>query len=139
MNNNFLDAHERHWDDAELLNRELRHANADHLYGMSAECGLKCLMIQFGMKIKTDGSSKPEEKQDRVHANEIWDRFESYRSGHHQGTGYILTPPNPFMDWHVSQRYAGRSNFDEIRVENHRQGTERVRKLIATAQKDGLI
>lgn len=47
MNTDYLDAHERHWDDAELLKATARHANADHLYGMSAECGLKCLMIKF--------------------------------------------------------------------------------------------
>jgi hypothetical protein len=141
VNTDFLDAHERHWDDAELLKTNLRHANADHLYGMSAECGLKCLMIQFGMSmsIRPDGTGIPGDQKDRVHSDKIWDRFESYRSGHHQGARYILTSPNPFMDWDVNQRYASRSDFDETRVESHRQGTEKVRELIAMAQKDGLI
>jgi len=39
----FLDAHERHWEDAELLFGNRRWANADHLYGLAAECGLKAL------------------------------------------------------------------------------------------------
>ncbi len=43
MQADFLDAHERHWQDAELLLTNQRLANADHLYGMSAECGLKRL------------------------------------------------------------------------------------------------
>jgi hypothetical protein len=41
MNTDFLDAHERHHDDADHLHANARHANADHLYGVSAECGLK--------------------------------------------------------------------------------------------------
>jgi hypothetical protein len=49
MQADFLDAHERHWQDAELLLTNQRLANADHLYGMSAECGLKRLMLAFGM------------------------------------------------------------------------------------------
>jgi hypothetical protein len=40
MNADFLDAHYRHWQDAELLFGRGRLANADHLYGLAAECGL---------------------------------------------------------------------------------------------------
>lgn len=41
----FFNAHQRHWKDAELLYKEKRWANADHLYGLSAECGLKAVMV----------------------------------------------------------------------------------------------
>ena len=34
------DAHLRRWEDAELLFNDDRWANADQLYGFSAECGL---------------------------------------------------------------------------------------------------
>lgn len=37
----FLNAHHRHWTDAELLYSQDRRANADHLYGLSAECGVR--------------------------------------------------------------------------------------------------
>ena len=47
MNEDFLDAHMRHWTDAELLYAAQRWANADHLYGISAECGLKGLTETF--------------------------------------------------------------------------------------------
>ena len=40
---------QRHWEDAELLFSEKRLANADHLYGFSAECGLKAVMEALGM------------------------------------------------------------------------------------------
>lgn len=49
MKTDFHDAHERHWDDAERLFEAQRWANADHLYGVAAECGLKWLMVHFGM------------------------------------------------------------------------------------------
>lgn len=49
MVTDFMDAHHRHWEDAELLFNASRWANADHHYGMVAECGLKRLMIVFGM------------------------------------------------------------------------------------------
>ncbi len=53
----FLDAHQRHLDDAESLFQAGRLANADHLYGMASECGLKRLMAAFGMTIdSTTGS-----------------------------------------------------------------------------------
>ena len=77
----FLDAHHRHWDDAERLFTAQRWANADHLYGLAAECGLKALM----QKLK-GGPLDP--KNDYVHVMEskkpsnAWARFEAYRCGH---------------------------------------------------------
>ena len=51
----FYDAHHRHWEDAERLYHNERWANADHLYGIAAECGLKRLMIAFGMRCDANG------------------------------------------------------------------------------------
>ena len=84
MQADFLDAHERHWYDAELLFTEQRWANADHLYGIAAECGLKRLMVAFGMPFDTV-KNRPAELSDRSHADSVWARYESYRSGHSIG------------------------------------------------------
>ena len=132
MNDDFFDAHKRHWEDAQLLEGNGRLANADQLYGVSAECGLKRLMIIFGMNPIVSSA-------DRVHADKVWNRFESYRSGHHQGANYTLPTVNPFLDWNVNQRYAHRSNVDSERLANHRTGTELVRELINKAIQDGLL
>lgn len=137
MNADFLDAHDRHWHDAELLLNGNRLANADHLYGMAAECGLKRLMMEFGMPVKTDGS--PSAPKDRIHADKTWDEFESYRTGYVAGAAYAIGMANPFTDWKVDQRYAHRSEFDRRRVEAHRTGTENVRNLIAKARQQGSI
>lgn len=47
----FADAHRRHWGDAELLFRSRRLGNADHLYGLSAECGLKAVAEGLEMPV----------------------------------------------------------------------------------------
>lgn len=127
MQEDFRDAHERHWDDADLLFAAQRWANADHLYGMAAECGLKWLIEQF--------TNSPLAKPDRLHVMEAtkpgnaWDRFETYRSGHTLGPKFVL-PTNPFLDWDVSQRYANQSHFDSTRVIPHRDGARQVRRLV---------
>ena len=51
----FHDAHRRHWQDAELLRKHGRWANADQLYGFSAECGLKAVMKALGMAVDSMG------------------------------------------------------------------------------------
>ena len=51
----FVDAHRRHWEDAELLFDHQRWANADQLYGLSAECGLKAVMQILGMPVDDQG------------------------------------------------------------------------------------
>lgn len=137
MNSDFKDAHQRHWEDAELLYSNDRWANADHLYGVAAECALKCLMLAFGMPFD-DVSDRPKDRQDRQHADGIWLRYETYRSGHHRGIDYGL-PSNPFADWSIEQRHANRSNFDPARVNHHKQGTQKVRDLLQKAVLEGLI
>ncbi|MEO5376207.1 MAG: hypothetical protein H7832_00250 [Magnetococcus sp. DMHC-6] len=137
LQSDFLDAHERHRRDAEFLNQAHRWANADHLYGIAAECGLKHLMMVFGMEV--DSLGKPIIREDRMHADGIWKRFESYRSGYRQGTGYALPAENPFHDWNISDRYAHQSNFNQSRTQSHQAGVQMVCGLIKKAQKDGLI
>lgn len=138
MNPDFLDAHSRHWEDAEMLFNDSRLPNADHLYGMAAECGLKRLMMVFGMQVDST-TGNPSDRQDWKHIDQIWCRFESYRSGHTLGVNYVLPANAPFSDWKAEQRYANRSNFDNARVQPHRDGAQEVRKLIKKAQIAGLL
>jgi hypothetical protein len=135
----FLDAHERHWVDAERLYAAQRWANADHLYGMAAECGLKALSEKFKCSPLVRGDffhiMEPPTKPSNA-----WDRYESYRSGHTDGAKYLLPPQNPFTNWDVSQRYAHQSCFDQAHVDPHRLGAELVQQLIKKARDiEGLI
>ena len=138
MKADFLDAHESHWDDAERLFTASRFANADHLYGIAAECGLKRLMLAFGMPFDAI-KDRPANRDDRNHIAQIWERFESYRSGHANGPGYLLAAPNPFNAWDVSDRYAHQANFDQTYAQPHQAGATVVCTLIKKAQFEGLL
>lgn len=138
MRSDFLDAHRRHGEDAKRLFEAGRWANADHLYGMAAECGLKRLMLVFGMPYDP-GRDKPQRRDDRQHADAIWARYESYRHGHPHGAAYALPAGNPFADWDISQRYGHQNQFDQARVESHKTAAQWVHRLIRQALLDGLI
>ncbi|TXH35000.1 MAG: SAM-dependent methyltransferase [Burkholderiaceae bacterium] len=137
MQADFLDAHRRHLSDAERLFQVQRWANADHLYGIAAECGLKALME----KIK----GGPLEVDDRLHIMEerkpsnAWLKYQSYLAGHLLATKLSLPQSNPFSDWLVSQRYAHQSNFDQARVQLHQVAAKKVGTLIRRASKEGLL
>jgi hypothetical protein len=135
MPTDFYHACKRHWEDASYLFNDSRWPNADQLYGFAAECGLKCLMLQFGMVPEPTGDPP---RQDRVHIDELWAHYESYRAGV-GATGYLLPAQNPFDNWHISQRYMDGSNFSQSYVETHRQGAEFVRRLVNKAILEGIL
>jgi hypothetical protein len=139
VNADFLDAHRRHLRDADYLFSASYLANADHLYGMAAECGLKRLMMAFGMQTDNNTGAPVDRKNDFIHAEKIWARYESYRSGHVQGVQYDLPPLNPFDDWKAEQRYAHEQCFDNARIEPHRAAAHRIRALVKNAEMAGLI
>jgi hypothetical protein len=138
MNADFLDAHRRHSRDADYLFSASRLANADHLYGMVAECGLKRLMMAFGMQ--TDDTGAPvDRKKDWIHAEKVWMRYEAYRSGPVQGQQYGLPSSNPFNDWEAKQRYAQEQCFDHARVAPHQAAAHMVCELVKNAEMAGLV
>ena len=138
MNADFLDAHRRHLRDADYLFSASHLANADHLYGMTVECGLKRLMVAFGMKLRP-ADSAPERSEDREHANKVWMRYEIYRSNRMEGLHYGLPLSTPFNDWSASQRYAQEQCFGHARVEPHRAAAHTIHALVKSAEMAGLI
>ena len=127
MASDFLDAHERHLTDAELLFQSQRWANADHLYGIAAECGLKRLMCTFGMPVDIL-TGDPANRHDREHINRIKPRYTAYLSGK-ELIEYNIDL-SAFDDWDVFQRYSNQSDFNESKVSIHRNGASLVRELI---------
>ena len=138
MKADFQDAHIRHWTDAEYLFQAQRWANADHLYGVAAECGLKALMLKFGMPFDSQ-KDWPKHQEDRSHANRIWLRYESYRCGRNLGDKFSLSDRNPFSDWDISDRYAHHGYFDVERTGVHRVGAKEVFDLMRKADLEGLL
>ena len=135
----FLDAHRRHWEDAEFLFGARRWATADHLYGFAAEGGLKRLMFAFGMR--GDSQGDPVDGKDKFHMDggEGWKRYEAFRSGRPAAANYPLPADDPFVDWYASQRYRHRNRFNSSIVDSHRKGARAIRELIKKADTEGLL
>lgn len=135
----FRDAAERHWEDAEYLSADTRTANADHLYGLSAECALKAVMLALGMAIRPDGA--PDDRRHRVHIKQLWNEFISFahsRSGARYASR-LAHVPNPFMDWDVNQRYDHRSGVTLAVAGSHQQGAQMAKQILDSAVLNGDI
>ena len=134
---NFTDAHRRHWEDAELLFAHARWANADQLYGYSAECGLKLVMESLGMAV--DDTGAPAGRQHRVHVQELWPEFIAFAGSRREGARYLALLPSgePFKDWSHHDRYAHQMHFDEQHAQRHRQAANEVRRVAELAFEDG--
>lgn len=46
---------------------------------------------------------------------------------------------NPFVDWHISQRYDHRDGIRQADVEKHYNGADMVNRLIQKARRDNFI
>jgi hypothetical protein len=119
MSADFRDAARRHLDDAELLLNDGRIPNADQLFGLSAECSLKAVMVALGMA--TDSAGTPKDRGHKVHMPDQWAAFQSFASGR-LASRYLepLDTQNPFVDWDVEQRYWAGSAIPPAAAQNHR-------------------
>ena len=132
----FRDAADRHWEDAGYLFADKRLANADHLFGLSAECALKSVMQGLGMSLVNN--SKPVAPY-ACHINILWVEFIAF--AHNRGGAKYATKidgsPNPFDDWDVNQRYAHRSIVTETKANKHQQAAETTMIILQSAILDG--
>ena len=119
----FLESHRRHWRDAKHLFEQQRWGNADHLYGLSAECGLKAVMQTMGMSVDEE-SGKPGDRKHRVHIDGLWGRFEQFAHGraHAARLRIVHMRRNPFSDWSIHNRYSATGFSDKKSLEEHRMG-----------------
>ncbi|MEW6235687.1 MAG: hypothetical protein AB1656_09900 [Candidatus Omnitrophota bacterium] len=134
----YNDSSNRHWEDAEYLYADNRLANADQLFGLSAECALKAVMKGLGMSLSPAGS--PQKQQHRVHINNLWDEFIAFVQSRN-GAKYAniaAANSNPFHDWDVAQRYYHRSDINQQNVDNHKQGALTARQVFQLAILDGV-
>jgi hypothetical protein len=131
----YLDAMERHWEDAELFwNQEpKRLANADQLYGLVAECGLKALMTKLVDDYFDHNRGRPKDRADLVHADGIWSCYMNYSQGGAAARYALPTNINPFEHWEIDDRYANRIHFVHARVDGHRKAAHIVKKLVDQA------
>lgn len=130
----FVDAHGRHWEDAEALLGLHRRANADQLYGFSAECGLEAVMEALGMNVDAT-TGIPSDKAHRTHVQHLWSAFRTFTSSR-KGAIYLSMLPNgsPFADWSHHDRYAHRSYCCERDVRSHRAAARQIRPMVQHLQ-----
>ena len=139
LQTDYLDAMARHWDDAELLWGQVprRFANADQLYGLAAECGLKALMTKLVNNFFDHSIGVPSSRDDRVHIDGAWNRYNIYSQGG-AAARYALPPMNnPFVQWEIADRYANQGNFRYTRVRRHRNGCLLIKNLVHQAKAKG--
>ncbi|MBI5606694.1 MAG: SAM-dependent methyltransferase [Deltaproteobacteria bacterium] len=135
----FRDAAERHWEDAGHLLAETRLANADHLFGLSAECALKAVMLSMGMTLRPDGA--PADRMHRVHINHLWNEFITFahqRSGVHY-ISHLSGVLNPFANWDVNQRYDNRTGVTPVIAADHQQAAQMAKQVLDNAILNGDI
>ena len=125
----FRAAHRRHWQDAELLFEHQRWANADQLYGLSAECGLKAVMRTFGMPVGRHGV--PTQREHRQHVRALWPEFVALANGRGVGKYLQMLPKGePFAGWSTGDRYAHGRHFSRTCVGQHRSAARAVRVMV---------
>ena len=137
MSNDFIDAAQRHWNDAEHLAAAMRWPNADQLYAFTAECALKAVMAGLGMKVRPDGSP---ERPYRIHIDKLWSEFHTLANGTGASTyAAMLAGQNPFHDWSVDQRYWHSSSVTAVQAQLHRRGAETAKQVLNQARIDGRV
>ncbi|MBF0568554.1 MAG: hypothetical protein HQK95_06750 [Nitrospirae bacterium] len=128
----FRNAAKRHWDDAEYLLRDNRLANADQLFGLSAECALAAVMLLFT-------SIKKLKKNYKFHINELWDKFITFAEGRNAiKYTYPLRASNPFSNWSVEQRYYNGTSITKEIVDEHMKAAKTVKGILNKAILDGV-
>lgn len=148
------EAARRHHRDAELLLGAERRANADHLYGIAAECALLGILRTSPTTHHMFGADGGALDRLRCHVNVLWNQFcreaQGWRlggtvsrmraayPGKARNPGDRPPPLNPFQGWSVDQRYLADAAVaaeipDEV-VKKHRAAAELCLKMLDDAQ-----
>jgi len=128
MGGDFVAAASRHFEDGSLLHRHGRLDNADQLYGLAAECGIKLALAQLP-NLSRNGSLG---KGLRVHVNDLWERAKlSSLQRRYRALLQVLTGlRNPFADWSIDQRYGPDNIVSRAALEKHREAAVRVLRSV---------
>ncbi|POZ53820.1 SAM-dependent methyltransferase [Methylovulum psychrotolerans] len=140
MKSDFKDAYQRHQQDANELFDKKRYANADHLYGLAAECALKAIMVKLEPTlVGKDGDLL--HKGDKVHIDKLWQHCRLFLQSRN-ASSYLahLSGGNPFNQWSVNARYANQKLFTKNTVLPHKDSVNHtIANLMANARGDGLL
>ena len=126
----------RAYEDAMLLHVQGRLGTSDHLYGIAGECALKAILVGLNVIVQTP-PNRPEPPYAQ-HVPELWDEYVAAMEGR-MACGYIPSTSNPFLGWRIEHRYSDDVDFDNARVDNHRDAAAVVMELLERAELDGVV
>ena len=134
MQPDFYNAFCRHASDADLLLECKRWANADHLYGIAAECALKALLQIQGISFAENCTSS--DRKYWVHINKLWDKYLSFMQTR---DACEISDTNPFQNWDIAQRYAHEDDITEQTDREHCAAVDELRTVIEKARINGVL
>ena len=111
----------RHLHDARLLEKAKRHANANQLIVLAAECAVKYAMCQVGGGFVEHETPESRLREDyRIHINKLWNKLRPLSFEKRFRTlVLLLKTPNPFHDWSTDHRYAKEGTVSTEASERH--------------------
>jgi hypothetical protein len=142
----FPSAAKRHWQDASSLEVSGRAANAGQLYGFSAECGIKALLVALGYPTDADGSPARTPPagtpQVRKHIHQLVSIIGNIQSDivGRSGAKYSAMFPNitNFANWSTDHRY-----WTDTAIPNSlpawKAAAKEVMKILDEASLDGVL
>lgn len=134
-------AAKRSYDDAELLTSNMRQVNAGHLYGFASECGIKSLLVAYGLPTDPATGDIVESRPYayRVHINSLISNMYAFLSGR-GGAKYLGLMPNinHFSNWKVEHRYYLEAAVPAS-VSDWRDAAVEVMNMLDQAVLDGVI
>ncbi len=111
LKTDFKNAYVRHQKDANILFDGKRYANADHLYGLAAECALKAVMVKLE-PLLIDDNGDLLNQGDKIHIDKLWGHSRVFLQGRTASSCLAhLSGKNPFNNWNVNCRYAHEKRF----------------------------
>lgn len=137
----FLAASKRHYKDAELLTNSGRIPNAGHLFGFAAECGLKALLVSYGLNTdpNTGDIFEPRPHKYKTHVDILINHIYAFPTSRNFAKYLAMMPTLPaFSNWRAEHRY-----FDEVFIplslNNWSGAAKEVRTMLDQAKLDGVI
>ena len=120
----YADAAQRHFDDAKLLHTQVpsRLANASHLYGFSAECALKSIML----------GRKQAGKALKIHLPSLFDEFQNHSIAKNNVdlVQRVKKCAIGLSNWKVEQRYYKQTDETVFNVQTVNDEAEAARKFL---------
>src|SRR2546428_7127370 len=123
MPEDYAAAATRHFKDAVLLEENRRLANADHLFGFAAECGIKRALVELPGFLE-QGKLAPAYHK---HVNHLCDsvHLQGVQKRYPRLVAVLRGLQQPFHDWSADQRYADSAITVEA-IRRHRKAAARI-------------